>query len=159
MTGQMTPIPFDLDQALLGLLRHIQELMPCDTSGLHLHDPESRMLIPHAYLGGGGHVVSSMPLGRGAIGEVGETQQPVVIGDMTADPRCVFTDPDSRSELAVPVLYDNTLLGVFNVESHQRDAYTDHHLAILRAMADQAALLLHTAQQYEKLGGRGSRHP
>jgi signal transduction histidine kinase/putative methionine-R-sulfoxide reductase with GAF domain len=153
MTEQPTTIPFDLDQALLALLNHIQALMPCDSSALHLYDPESRMLIPHAYLGGGGHVVSSIPLGRGVIGEAGETRQPVMIADMTADSRCVFTDPDSRSELAVPVLFEDTLLGVFNVESHQRGAYTDHHLAILRAMADQAALLLHTAQQYEKLAG------
>jgi signal transduction histidine kinase/putative methionine-R-sulfoxide reductase with GAF domain len=153
MAEQTTTIPFDLDQALLDLLGHIQELMPCDSSGLHLYDPKSRMLIPHAYLGGGGHVVSSIPVGRGAIGEAGEKQQPLVIGDMSADARCVFTDPDSRSEMAVPIVYDKTLLGVFNVECHHSNAYNDHHLVIMRVLADQAALLLHTAQQYEILAG------
>jgi signal transduction histidine kinase len=147
----MSDMPFNLDQEMLALLRYVQQLMPCDSSGLYLYDPAASTLIPHAYLGGGGHVVAGIPLGRGVIGEVGQTRTSILIGDMSADPRCVFIDPESRSELAVPVAHEKRLWGVLNVESHQRHAYADHHLTLLQVLADQTALLLHSAQQYDKL--------
>jgi signal transduction histidine kinase/putative methionine-R-sulfoxide reductase with GAF domain len=151
MPKHASAVPFELDQAHLALLHHIRQIMPCDSSGLYLYDSAARALIPHSYLGDGERVMTGVPLGQGVIGESGQNQTPIRIGDMRADPRCVFIDPASSSELAVPVLHENTLLGVLNIESHRPHAYTDQHVTMLQSLAAQAALLLHMARKYKTL--------
>jgi signal transduction histidine kinase len=153
MPEHASAVPFDLDQAHLALLHRIRQIMPCESGGLYLYDSTAQILVPHAYLGGEGYIASGVPLGQGVIGEVGQNQTPILVGDMRADPRCVFIDPASSSELAVPVLHEDTLLGVLNVESHRPYAYTDQHLTMLQVLAAQAALLLHLARQHMVLAG------
>ncbi len=143
--------PLDFDRSILTLLQDIQQIMPCDNGGLHLYDVAARTLFPHAYLGGGGQVVTSTPLGEGVIGAAGLSQTAIVVNEMRGDPRCVFTDPDSRSEMAVPVVHAGLLLGVINVESHRPDAYTRAHVQMLQALATQLAQTLYLAQHYEAL--------
>lgn len=149
-----SPLPFDLDGYLLATLQRVQRLVPFDSGGLVLFSPASNTLVPHAYLGDAALLVPSTPLGEGIIGQVAASGVPLIVNDMRADPRCVLSDPRSRAEMAVPLQLDEQLIGVFNVESYTPDAYSEAHLAVLQAIADQMALIIHAARKYRALAGQ-----
>ena len=125
--------------------------MPFDSGGLALFSPASNTLVPHATLGNAALLVPSTPLGEGIVGQVGASGLPLIVNDMRADPRCALTDPRSRAEMAVPLLLDGQLIGVFNVESYEPDVYDERYLAALQAVADQTALIIHAARKYRAL--------
>ena len=149
--AERSPLPFDLNDALLDILRRVQDLMPFESGGLALYDAATQVLLPHAYVGDSALIVTSTPLGDGIVGQVAQTLQPIRIPDMQRDARARFVDPLSRSQLAVPIAVGNELLGVLNVESHQPEAYTNQHQTMLQALADQAALALQITRQYQGL--------
>ncbi len=62
--------------------------------------------------------------------------------------------PDTRSEIAVPVLYDNDLLGVLDLESPKVDAFGTEaqDLELLQTLANQLATTLHNIRQFDELG-------
>jgi GAF domain-containing protein len=74
--------------------------------------------------------------------------QPVYVPDVRQDPRYVYTGFSAASELAVPVLIEGRVLGVLNVESAERDAFSTADQELLSALASQAALALENARLY-----------
>jgi signal transduction histidine kinase len=141
-----------LDEHLLDLFRRVQDVIPFDSAGLVLYDPENQTLVPEIYLGNSFTTTPVLvELGVGVLGEVAERQQAEVIADMLTDPRCLFTDPASRSQLAVPITVQGNLLGVINLESHQPNFYDAHHLLTLQIIVQETALLIHLAREYDQL--------
>jgi signal transduction histidine kinase len=59
--------------------------------------------------------------------------------------------PDTRSEIAVPVFYDNDLLGVLDLESPAVDAFTSADLELLRTLTNHIAVNLHNIQQVDEI--------
>jgi GAF domain-containing protein len=74
--------------------------------------------------------------------------QPVYVPDARQDPRYVYTGFSAASELAVPVLIEGRVLGVLNVESAERDAFSTADRELLSTLASQAALALENARLY-----------
>ncbi|NDJ78467.1 MAG: GAF domain-containing protein [Chloroflexi bacterium] len=124
---------------LLDTIRRVQHLIPFDSGGVMLYEPESQTLTPQVYLCEATNTPVPIPLGSGVIGRVAQRLEPELVNDMYDHPRTLFIDPASRAELAVPIAIDDTLLGVFNVESHHADTFTTAHLELLQALADQVA--------------------
>ncbi|MBN1680730.1 MAG: GAF domain-containing protein [Anaerolineae bacterium] len=151
MTQHMATLPFDISDLLLNTVQRIREAIPFDSGGLALFDPDTQVLLPHVYVGDSSLVIKRVSLGKGIVGQAAERKQPEMILDMRDDPRSEFIDPDSRAELVVPIVFGGELLGVYNLESHQPNAFTSEHLAILQTMADQTALVLYTIQLYREL--------
>jgi len=87
--------------------------------------------------------------GRGSKGQSGITShvaatgQPYITGDVNADPYYFAFFDDVYSEIAVPLLDGNGhTRGVINIESFQRDHFTDDHLRLIQSLADIAVLRL-----------------
>ncbi len=143
----------DMDELLLDIMRRAGELIPFDSGVLALLDPTGQTLMPHVYVGGSSHIVKPIALGTGLAGRVAAQRQPEMVADLRANPHSLPVDPDSRAEIAVPVLHNGDLLGVFKLESHQPGAYDAHHLALLQALADQAALVIRMSHEMRRLAG------
>lgn len=71
------------------------------------------------------HVGYGRELGSGIVGQVALSGEPVVLDDVTADPRYVETMPGARSELCVPIRQRGEVLAVLNLESPRRAAFHD----------------------------------
>ena len=69
------------------------------------------------------------PLGKGVVGQVALTRQPMLLNDVTEVPAYIPANPDVRSELAVPLIAKNRLIGVMDLESEQADYFRAEHLA------------------------------
>src|SRR2546423_6114864 len=156
MIDQIPSTTLKLDDLLHQIVERAQEIIPFDSGGIAIYDPDTGLLAPRTYRQAtpDAPIPHLIALGQGIIGTVAQTQQAILIADVTGDTRYVANDSDMRSELAVPMTLNGELLGVFNAESVQVGAYTRQHLKILQALADQAALAINTARLYEVLSQR-----
>lgn len=76
-----------------------------------------------------------IPLGSGIVGSVAETGKPELIRDTRHDPRYIVDDQERRSELAVPIFSEGTLIGVIDSEHSRENFYDDFHLETLQDLA------------------------
>ncbi|HEY8394939.1 MAG TPA: sensor domain-containing diguanylate cyclase [Thermaerobacter sp.] len=84
--------------------------------------------------------------GEGISGAVAATGQPVIVDDVTRDPRYVPGLENARSQIAVPVRRGDRLIGVLSVESPQPAAFSERDLRLLSAIADEVAVALERAE-------------
>ncbi len=76
-----------------------------------------------------------IPVGIGVTGRVANSRQPMLIGDLQADSDYVPDITPARSELCVPLLNGDQLLGVIDCEDPRPGHFTDGHLETLTAVA------------------------
>jgi len=81
-----------------------------------------------------------IPFNEGVIGKVAATQQPLLIKDTREFDSYIEDGVFRLSELAVPILFQDQLLGVIDTEHASVDFYTDYHLKTLTALASIAAI-------------------
>lgn len=81
-------------------------------------------------------------VGEGITGWVAENEQALIINDVREDPRYIPAKESVRSELAVPLIYRNVLLGVLNVESDDKNAFDDHDREILSTMGSSLSAII-----------------
>jgi GAF domain-containing protein/ligand-binding sensor domain-containing protein len=89
---------------------------------------------------------------EGITGRVAATGEPLLVPDVSQDPRFLeFTDTgtETRSELAVPIKTKDKIIGVLNMQSAHLDAFDESDLAVMQALADQAATAIENARLFE----------
>jgi sigma-B regulation protein RsbU (phosphoserine phosphatase) len=97
------------------------------------------------------HLKNEIPLGRGIVGAAAETQQAVLVPDVTKDPRYVEANPETRSEMAVPLIYKSKVVGVLDLEHTRRGFFTEEHQRTMTTLAAQIAIALENARLYEEI--------
>jgi sigma-B regulation protein RsbU (phosphoserine phosphatase) len=91
------------------------------------------------------------PLGKGVIGQVALTRQPMLINDVTKFPGYVPANPNVCSELAVPLIAKNRLIGVLDLESEQPDFFKTEHMHLLTLTASRIAQAMENARLYTRV--------
>ena len=81
---------------------------------------------------------------------VATTGQPALVPDVSQDPDYLAGSPQTRSQLTVPIFYEEQVVGVINVESNELAAFTDDHLRFLQSLADAASVAIGNARRYEE---------
>ena len=90
-------------------------------------------------------------VGEGIVGYAALHKRPVIVPDVSVDPRYIEVVPDARSELAIPLLIKDRVVGVFDLESPELDAFNKEHVEILTLLASQAAVAIENARLYETI--------
>ena len=90
-------------------------------------------------------------LGKGVVGEVARTRQAVLLNDVSMDPNYFTANPEVRSELAVPLIAKNRLIGVMDIESEQADYFRPEHLHLLTLTASRIAQAIENARLYARV--------
>ncbi|MFN8354476.1 MAG: two-component regulator propeller domain-containing protein [Spirosomataceae bacterium] len=80
-----------------------------------------------------------IPVGIGIVGTVAKTGQAELISDTSKDPRYIPDDQVRLSELAVPIVYHQKVIGVIDSEHSKRNFYTTDHLNALTTVATISA--------------------
>ncbi|HEX9117016.1 MAG TPA: GAF domain-containing protein, partial [Anaerolineae bacterium] len=96
----------------------------------------------------------SLRIGQdGIIGWVAQTREPLLVNDVRQEPRYIPDDPrllpDTRTELAVPLIIEDQVVGVLDVQSTEIAAFGEDDLFVLRTLADQVAVAVFSARAYE----------
>ncbi len=97
------------------------------------------------------HLKDEIPVGKGLVGAAAESGQPVLVPDVTKDPRYINTNPETRSELCVPLLYKDRVIGVLDIEHTRRGYFTEDHMRTISTLAAQVAISIENARLYEKV--------
>ncbi|MFZ0814586.1 MAG: GAF domain-containing protein [Candidatus Sulfotelmatobacter sp.] len=103
------------------------------------------------------HLKHEVPLGRGLVGYAAESKQAVLVPDVTKDPRYIETNPETRSELAVPLIYKDKVIGVLDLEHTRRGFFTDDHRRTMMTLAAQVAIAIENARLYEEIARQERR--
>src|SRR5205085_1174025 len=93
--------------------------------------------------------VPRVPRGEGLVGYAALHKEPVLVADVSQDPRYINAVADVRSELAIPLLLKDRCIGVLDLESPELDAFTKRDIEILTLLASQAAVAIDNARLYE----------
>jgi GAF domain-containing protein/PAS domain-containing protein len=93
-------------------------------------------------------------LGEGVVGRAGATRAPVCVPDVQADAGDLPAIPETRAELAVPLLAGDRLVGVLDVQSPEPGAFREEHIRLLSALAGQLAIALENARLFQTVRRR-----
>jgi sigma-B regulation protein RsbU (phosphoserine phosphatase) len=103
------------------------------------------------------HLKHDIPLGRGLVGAAAEIGQPVLVPDVSKDPRYVGVNPETRSELCVPLMYKDKVIGVLDLEHTRRGYFTEDHMRTIVTLAAQLAIAIENARLYEQISRQEKR--
>ncbi len=92
-----------------------------------------------------------VPLGKGVVGQVALTRQPILLNDVAKADYYIDANPEVRSELAVPLVAKNRLIGVMDMESEQPDYFREEHLNVLTMTASRIAQSIENARLYARV--------
>jgi sigma-B regulation protein RsbU (phosphoserine phosphatase) len=90
-------------------------------------------------------------LGEGLVGSAASRRESILVPDVTRDPRYIDLIEGVRSELAIPLLSRNRLVGVLDIESPQPNYFQPYHQKVLTLLASQLAIAIDNALLYESL--------
>ena len=103
------------------------------------------------------HLKHDIPLGRGLVGYAVQHQEAVLAPDVSRDPRYIQLNPETRSELCVPLIYKERAIGVLDLESTRRNYYNEDHVRTLTTLAGQIAIAVENARLYERIAREEQR--
>lgn len=90
-------------------------------------------------------------LGQGIIGIAAQQREPILSPDTRKDPRYVAENPETRSELAVPLLSKGQVIGVLDLEHTRVNYYNEDHQRTLSTLAAQVAISIANARLYQRI--------
>ena len=90
-----------------------------------------------------------IPLGKGVVGYAAQHREAVLVPDVNKDSRYIRLNPETRSELAVPLIYKDKVIGVLDLEHTRRGFFTDDHKRTVTTLAAQVAIAIENARLYE----------
>lgn len=146
----------DRRRLLEKVAEHLERLIDYDLFSVMLWDEEQRALEPWmSFLRGGVEVagISCVGLGEGLCGAAAALRQPIRVANVHLDPRfqpCAH-GLEVSSEMVVPLLLQDRLLGVLDLESARYDAFDARHEQLVSTLASSISIALENARLYERL--------
>jgi sigma-B regulation protein RsbU (phosphoserine phosphatase) len=98
-----------------------------------------------------------IPLGRGLVGYAALHKQAVLVPDVSKDKRYIEANPETRSELCIPLIYKDQVIGVLDIEHTKRNYFNEDHVRIMTTMAAQVAIAIENATLYERIARQEKR--
>ena len=94
---------------------------------------------------------TTVRFGQGIVGAAASSLQPVIAPDVSRDPRYIRINPDTKSEMTVPLIYHGRVIGVVDLESPNLNYFTEEHVRIFSTLAPQIAIAIENARLYERV--------
>ena len=148
----------DLNELLSTIANTMRGLINYDAFSILLVDQEAKALRHRFSIRYDERVnIDNVPLGKGITGAAAESREVVRVHDTNKDPRYIASHPDIRSEVAVPLIAQDRVVGVMDLESNRVGFFTDDHVRTLALLAHQIASSVENARLYEELATRERR--
>ena len=149
--GREVTSVLDFDELLQKIPQLIARLTPFQVFSVYLLD-ERRGDLRIAYaVGYPEDVVQNFRLevGQGVVGTAVAEQRPILVGDVSAEPRWMSVVENMQSGLAVPLRHKNKVLGALNLLSDKKHAFTERDEVMMRQFAAHIAQALVNARLFE----------
>src|SRR5713101_1576602 len=139
----------DIEELVPRIVDEVAASLGCVEINLYLRDPEHSEFVLAGVRGcsvyGKGH---RLRIGDGMVGHVAATGKMHYAPDVTRDPYYVACEPDTRSEVAIPLQREGHLVGVFTASHCELDAFCPDQLRLLQGICAHVAVAVHNAQRF-----------
>jgi len=150
--GNVIHSTLDPQEALQLILREAVRLMRATSGSVVLVNPTSGFLEIQASVGLPPNAAAlKLRVGEGLTGRVARTGLPARVGDVRNEPHYIMVQPNVRSELAVPLVVNDEVRGVLNVDADRLDAFAAEDQELLEALAQAASRVIQNTWLYEQL--------
>ncbi|HEX3145968.1 MAG TPA: GAF domain-containing SpoIIE family protein phosphatase [Pyrinomonadaceae bacterium] len=155
----------DLDEVLNLVMDTLNSLIPYDAAGIYLVKCSAPLAewegaldetcVFHTQAVRGYDIDDlqelHLKMGEGLIGHVAVTGKPYVSHDVGQDHRYINARPRTQSEMVAPIISNEEVIGVFDLESDELDAYTNDDLEVLMLLASQVAIIIEKVMLHDQL--------
>lgn len=98
-----------------------------------------------------------IPMGEGLVGAAIEEKRAILVGDVRRDSRYRMVNPDTRSEMVVPLVYKGRAIGALDIEHPRAHFFNEEHERSVTTLAAQIAIALENAQLYQRVAQQEQR--
>lgn len=143
----------DTEKLLEQILDLVFQVVRYDAAGIYLVDKKTQWITRQTIRGydPARDEAVRLKVGKGLIGWVAKTGQGVIVPDVRSDPRYVNAREATRSEMVAPIRIGSEVIGAFNLESDEPDAYEVEDMELLMAFAAQAAVAIERTRLHEEV--------
>ncbi|HEY2964081.1 MAG TPA: GAF domain-containing SpoIIE family protein phosphatase [Pyrinomonadaceae bacterium] len=153
----------DLQEVLNLVMDTLDSLIPYDAAGIFVLQCTDKELLPEgeepctfkseAVRGYDIDELSDLhlKLGEGMIGSVALSAAPIIAPDVRKEPIYVNARDQTRSEMVAPIISNDEVIGVFDLESDELNAYSEDDLEVLMMLASQVAIIIEKVMLHEQL--------
>ena len=156
----------DLDEVLNLVMDTLDSLIPYDAAGIYLvkcsqpftewdENTLDETCVFHTQAVRGYDIDDlqelHLKMGEGLIGHVAVTGKPYVSHDVRNNPRYINARPRTNSEMVAPIISNNEVIGVFDLESDELNAYSNDDMEVLMLLASQVAIIIEKVMLHEQL--------
>jgi sigma-B regulation protein RsbU (phosphoserine phosphatase) len=139
----------DIEELVPRIVDEVASSLGCVEINIYLRDPEQSGFVLAGVRGcsvyGKGH---RLEVGSGMVGHVAATGKMHYAPDVTRDPYYVSCEPDTRSEVAIPLQREGDLVGVFTASHCELDAFCADQLRLLQGLCAHVAVAVHNARRF-----------
>jgi diguanylate cyclase (GGDEF)-like protein len=138
---------FDLDEVLRRILGIARDYFHLQNVAILLIDAEASELSVHSQMGWDeGSDKTRIPLGKGITGNAAKTKRPLYVPDVSRDSRYLANSRTTRSELAIPLMMRDEVVGVLDCQSENLDHFDEMTTDLLILFSTQASIALQNAR-------------
>src|SRR4030081_494535 len=155
----------DLDEVLGLVMDTLDSLIPYDAAGIYLVKcsrpfPEweggvDETCVFHTQAVRGYDIADlqelRLKMGEGLVGHVAVSGKPFISADVRKEPRYNNARAHTRSEMVAPIISNDEVIGVFDLESDELNAYANDDLEVLGLLASQVAIIIEKVMLHEQL--------
>ncbi len=148
-----TSATLDVEELLRRAAEQTKRVIDYQILSILLYDEEQKVFRHRVDVKHGQRVQGKLraTASEGIVGAAATLRQPVLVPDVTKDPRYVMVNPETRSELSIPMMHKGKVIGVLDLESPQLNYFTEDHVQTLSILAANLAVSLENARLYEQV--------
>jgi two-component system, LytTR family, sensor kinase len=140
-------VQYTIDDMLWDVSKNLIGKLGFEECMIYLWNEDKTVLIQRAGYGlkgdmqiGENKSMYHIPKGKGVVGAAADCSEYILVNDTSRDPRYFSADEKIMfSELCVPVIYNNDVIGVINTEHSKKNFFTQRHVTILTTIASLCA--------------------
>ena len=157
--GRETSAILDVEELLRRAAEQTKRVIDYQILSIMLYDEEQKVFRHRVDVKHGQSVQGKLRSGatEGIVGAAATVKEPVLVPDVTVDSRYVMMNPETRSELAIPMMHQGKVIGVLDLESPTPNYFTQDHVQTLSILAANLAVSLENARLYEQLAKEEAR--
>jgi phosphoserine phosphatase RsbU/P len=143
----------DVEELLRRAAEQTKRVIDYQILSIMLYDEEQKVFRHRVDVKHGQRVQGKLraAASEGIVGAAATLKEPVVVPDVNVDPRYLMVNPETRSELAIPMIHKGKVIGVLDLESPQPNYFTEDHVQTLSILAANLAVSLENARLYEQV--------